>query len=198
MPKTDTILIALLKNGDKKVFESIYHQYFGQLLIYAREYVINRETAKEIAQETFLKLWETKENLNHDTNLQSLLYRITRNHCLNYLKHLKVQNKYENYSKSQKTEMELNRIALGQSGAEKLISEELEEHINKTINALSPRCREIFILSRYKEKKYKEIAQDLDISVKTVENQIQKALKILRENLSDYVQLFLLLSINFF
>ena len=198
MAQADLILIKLLKEGNVKVFEAFYDKYFDPILVYCNHYVTDREMAKEMAQDTFLKLWETKESLNNNTNIQSFLYRIARNNCLNHIKHLKVEQKYLDYTKAQKTEIELNELALSQSSAEKIISEELEEKINLTIGSLPPRCRQVFELSRFKGKKYREIASDLNISVKTVENQIQKALKILRENIFSISLALLLHFLIFF
>lgn len=192
MAQADFILIKLLKGGDPKVFESVYNRLYGALFVYAREYVGSEEIAKELVQDTFLKLWEVKFTLQDDTHLSSYLYRITRNNCLNYLKHLKVQEKYRQYSVSKKMELELNYSALSHDSADELVSEELEEKINQAIDALPPRCKQIFELSRFQDKKYREIACELNISVKTVENQIQKALKILRENLHGLMRLIII------
>ena len=192
MASSDSILIKLLKDGNPKVFETVYNRFFGPLFVYAKEYVINEEEAKELVQDTFLKLWEVKATLYDDTSLSAYLYRITRNNCLNYLKHLKVQKKYRQYSVSKKMELELNYSALNHDSADGIISEELEEKVTDTINSLPPRCKQIFELSRFQDKKYREIAEELNISVKTVENQIQKALKIMRENLYGLLRLIII------
>ena len=194
---TDSILVKFLKEGNQEVFKSIYEKFFGPLYIYALEYVIDKEIAYEMVQETFLKLWEKKSTLSDDTYLQSYLYRVTRNNCLNYLKHLKVQEKFKQFSKSKQLEITLNFTALNNTSAEKIISDELEEKINEAINQLPPKCKNIFLLSRYEDKKYREIADELGLSIKTVENQIQKALKVLRKHLAEYMStiLFVLLKI---
>jgi len=195
---TETILIKLLKDGNQDVYRSIYEKYFGSLFIFAKEYVQEDEVAKEMVQDTFLKLWEKRTSLDNDTNIQSFLYRITRNNCLNYIKHLKVQQKYHNFSKSKQIETELNFTALNHESLEKLISAELEEKINKAVLSLPPRCKQIFEFSRNDEKKYREIADELNISIKTVENQIQKALNKLRQHLSEFMTLLLIILTTFF
>ena len=189
---TDSILVKFLKEGNEEVFKSIYERFFGPLYVYAVEYVVDKEVAYEMVQDTFLKLWEKKSTLADDTYLQSYLYRVTRNNCLNYLKHLKVKEKYKQFSKSKQLEINLNFTALNDSSAEKIISDELEEKINKAIDQLPPKCKNIFLLSRYENKKYREIADELGLSVKTVENQIQKALKVLRKHLAEYLPTYLL------
>jgi RNA polymerase sigma-70 factor (ECF subfamily) len=190
---TDSILVQFLKDGNQQVFESIYEKFYGQLFVFAREYVLSVDVAHEMVQDTFMKLWEKRMNLDDNTQLQSFLYRVTRNTCLNYLKHLAVQEKFRQFAKSRQMETHLNYSALQHSSAEKIIADELEEKINETIDLLPPRCKVIFLKSRFEEKKYREIAEELGISIKTVENQIQKALKILRSNLSEFMSIAILL-----
>ena len=95
---TDSILVKFLKEGNQQVFESIYEKFYGQLIVYAREYVVSDEVAHEMVQDTFLKLWEKRENLEDNTQFQSYLYRVTRNACLNHLKHLVVQEKFRQFT----------------------------------------------------------------------------------------------------
>ena len=183
MLNTNSILIKLLKDGNKTVFADIYNQYFGSLYVYAVKYVLDTEVAKEMVQDSFVKLWEKRNSLSEETHILPLLYQITRNNCLNHLKHEKVREKH----KTRMRKLDLNYLAISHSSAEKIISQELEENIRKAIESLPPRCREIFELSRNEEKKYKEIAAELNLSEKTVENQILKALKIMREKLYEYL-----------
>lgn len=198
METTDSLIVKLLKDGNQQVFESVYEKFFGQLFIYAREYVLDSEVASEIVQDTFLKLWEIRKTIVPDTTLQSFLYRIARNNCLNYLKNIKVQEKYRSLTYSQKIEIALNFGALNDSSAEKIISDELEKKINDTIESLPSKCKQIFLMSRFEEKKYREIANELSISEKTVENHILKALKVMRKHLSEYLTSFLMLLSHFF
>lgn len=195
---TDSILVKFLKEGNQEVFESVYKKFYGPLYVYSKEYVVDGDIAHGIVQDTFLKLWEKRTNLDDNTYLQSYLYRLTRNNCLNYLKHLKVQEKYKKFSRIKKLEIELNSTALNHSSAEKIISDELEEKINETIESLPPKCKQIFKMSRYDEMKYKEIAKELNLSVKTVENQIIKALGILRKHLSEFITCLIFLSERIF
>lgn len=195
MHATDSIIIKFIKEGNQQIFASVYEEFYGKMYIYAREYVLNGEVASELAQDTFLKLWEIRETLSEDTSLQAFLYRITRNNCINYLNRLKVQQKYMSYSYLQQKEIALNFVALNDNSADKIISEELEKKIDKTIESLPLRCKQIFLMSRFEEKKYREIASELGISEKTVENQILKALKLLRKHLSDFITTILILFI---
>jgi RNA polymerase sigma-70 factor (ECF subfamily) len=193
MLKTNTILIRLLKESNKTVFAAVYDQYFGSQYAYAVKYVLDNEVAKEMVQDSFLKLWEKRNSLSEETQILPLLYQITRNNCLNHLKHEKVREKH----KTRMQKLGLNYMAISHSSAEKIIAQELEESISKAISLLPPRCREIFELSRNQEKKYREIAAELNISEKTVENQVLKALKIMREKLSEYLPCLIITLIYF-
>lgn len=193
MLKTNTILISLLKEGNKNVFAAVYDQYFGSQYVYAVKYVLDTEVAKEMVQDSFLKLWEKRNSLSAETQILPLLYQITRNNCLNHLKHEKVKERH----KTRMQKLDLNYVAISNLSAEKIIAEELEESINKAISLLPPRCREIFELSRNQEKKYREIAAELNISEKTVENQMLKALKIMREKLSEYLPVLIIFLLHF-
>lgn len=191
MQKSDLNITKLLKEKDQQAFELVFKKYYGPLFVYAKEYVVDADVAHEMAQDTFLKLWEIKDTLANDTNIQSLLYKITRNNCLNFLKHLKVQKKYQKYTVARQMEISLNYTALVNESADKLIVEELKEKINTAINSMPPKCKLIFKMSRIEEKRYKEIADELNLSVKTIENQILKALKIMRKHLADYISAIL-------
>jgi RNA polymerase sigma-70 factor (ECF subfamily) len=186
----ESILIKQISDGSKIVFASVYNQYFGQLYVYAMKYVHDAEAAKEIVQDSLIKLWEVRKALTAETRLQPFLFRITRNSCLNHLKHLKVHEKYQTNT-AYRLKVELNYSALSHQSAETFLLAEMEEEINKAIASLPQRCREIFELSRNEEKKYTEIASELNISIKTVENQVMKALKILRAKLSEYLHVFI-------
>jgi RNA polymerase sigma-70 factor (ECF subfamily) len=189
-------LVKMLKQRNTEAFHTIYNIYFTRIQVYCAGYVTENYIAQEMTQDTFVKLWEKCELLLDDTLLQPLLYRIARNNCLNYLKHLKVTEKFQKMQLHRQSEIELNIYALADESAQMIISEELEAKILKSINLLSPACKKVFELSRMEEKTYSEIAKELDIAVKTVENQIQKALKILRKELKEYLPF--LIFIHFF
>lgn len=139
----------------------------------AVSYIENTEDAKEIIQNIFLKVWKKKQILTPEMNLNAYLFKMVKNECLDYLKHTKVQLKYR-----KKLEIErayLNEKALKNDPSQLLIESELQNKIEGLINQLPANCREVFIKSRIEGLKYAEIANELNISVKTVENQISKA-----------------------
>ncbi|MBN2213456.1 MAG: RNA polymerase sigma-70 factor [Bacteroidales bacterium] len=176
-----------IKKGDQKAFESVFNAYYRKLLFYAKEYVCDLEIAREFVQEAFLKLWEIRKNLNDHTNLEALLFTILRNDCLNYLKRIAAQKRYTEFAQKVVYELQLNYLALKDSTSEVLQLEELQKVIDDAIAELPPKCREIFIMSRYNGMKYKEIADKLGISYKTVENQISEALKRIRQRIDDCI-----------
>lgn len=178
--------IDALRRGSESAFTQIFHDYYNNLYNYALHYVIDREIAREMVQETFLRLWENRSRLKKKTNLTSLLYTITRNNSLNYLKHLLIENKYSEFARKNFLTYQLNYIALKDETSEQIIYNELQETVQKAINQLPPKCKEIFILSRLKELKHKEIASRLNISPKTVENQISEALRRIRISLIEF------------
>lgn len=189
-------LVKMFKLRNHEAFRTIYDLYYSKILNYCTGYVADKQTAQEMTQDTFVKLWEKSELLPDDTQFQPLLYRIARNNCLNFLKHLKVTEKYQKFQAHQKAEVDLNFYALADESAQLVISAELESKILKAIDALPPACKKVFVLSRMEDKKYSEIADEMGIATKTVENQIQKALKIMRKELKDYLPFLIL--IHFF
>jgi len=177
-------LITTLKAGDLTAFEMLFRTYYQPLCNYAFTFVQDRDEAEEIVQSTFLNIWEKRENLSIHTGVKPYLYAMVRNACLNVLKHEKI--------KQQHATMELAIAERSiESVARTVIASELEAKIHDAMDHLPEQCRLIFKLSRFEELKYAEIAEQLDISIKTVENQMGKALRIMREHLRDYLPLLI-------
>lgn len=185
-------LVFRLQHGSTEAFRTIYNLYFTRILVYSSGYVADKYIAQEMTQDTFVKLWEKSDSLPDDTMFQPLLYRIARNNCLNYLKHLKVTEKYMKHQANHQSENELSFYALSDESSQRIICEELENKIQNTMASLPPACKKVFELSRLEEKKHSEIAENLGIAIKTVENQIHKALKIMRRELKDYLPILIL------
>lgn len=183
------IILEQIQQGNESAFEELFRTYYQGLCNYGNSMLKDMDEAEEVVQNVFCQFWEKRENLDIQISLKSYLYKMVHNACLNKIKHQKVKNVYEQY-----------KVSLGQGQSQPAshlaIENELEAKIKEAINALPEQCRIIFCLSRYEELKYAEIANQLDISVKTVENQMGKALKILREKLSDYLVLLVLLGLN--
>jgi len=153
---------------------------------YARKYLDDVDQAEEIVQEMFFNFWQKKEKLEITTSVEAYLFRSVRNSCLNYLKHLKIREEHR-----LATNQEI--ILKEQEVHDNVIALELQEKIDSVIEQLPPERKKIFIMSRHEELKYKEIAEKLNLSVKTVEVQMSKALKFLRLHLSEYLSVVIIL-----
>lgn len=159
--------------------EDLYKQsfdlYFEKLNNYAYTIVKDSDEAKDIVQTAFVKLWEKRNEVNMSTSARSYLYTSVHNLSLNTIRNRKSRESHHEYLKPQETAGDLHSAE----------QKEVRARINHAIEALPQRCKEVFCKSRFESKKYAEIAEELNISVKTVEVQIGKALKILREVLAD-------------
>ncbi|WP_461533335.1 RNA polymerase sigma-70 factor [Sinomicrobium sp.] len=181
--------ISQLKKGETAAFETLFHLYFEKLHYFASSYIGNSEDAREIVQNTFYKLWKKKNELTSDTNLNSYLFSIVKNECLDYFKHQKVKRQYR--EEIEREQMTILEHSLNDDPSMLYIEQELSLKVNRLIDQLPPSCRQIFIKSRFEGLKYVEIAHELNISPKTVENQISKALRFLRNELREYLTILL-------
>jgi len=179
-------VIDQIKSGNEKAFRAVYDLYFLRLERFAAAYVIDRREAQDIVQSVFLTLWDRKEDLYSETNINNYLVTLTRNQCLNYLRHVRAQLNYLTRQEQKNAELLLNYYALEKLNENKLFFDELEIAAKQAIDSLPGQCREVFILSRIEGMKYQEISQKLEVSVKTVEKKMSIALELLRDALKDY------------
>jgi RNA polymerase sigma-70 factor (ECF subfamily) len=178
-------VLEKFRQGNQSTFEMIFRAYYQPLCRYAFSFLNNKEEAEEVVQTVFVSVWEKRTALQIETSLKAYLYRMVRNSCLNVIKHEKVKLQHAAH------EMYVGEVA-AESVMQKVQATELETKITQAIQALPEQCRLVFQLSRFEELKYQEIADQLQISVKTVENHMGKALKLMREQLKDYLPLLLL------
>lgn len=180
----------------KENFDSIYINNFSRLFLFAKEYVLFDEEAENIVQDIFLMLWEKREALRVDVSLTAYLFTLVKNKCIDFLRHRMVEQMYsENVKHEYNEELNVKLFALESFDHNFSSEEDIETLLRNAIDKLPERCRLIFIKSRIEGKKYKEIAEELNLSVNTVEGQISIALKKLREELKDYLPLLLFLFI---
>ena len=180
----------------KENFDSIYINNFSRLFLFAKEYVLFDEEAENIVQDIFLMLWEKKDILRVDVSLTAYLFTLVKNKCIDFLRHRMVEQIYsENIQQEYNEELNVKLFALESFDHNFSSEEQIEILLRNAIDKLPERCRLIFIKSRIEGKKYKEIAEELNLSVNTVEGQISIALKKLREELKDYLPLLLFLYI---
>ncbi|MFT7591511.1 MAG: RNA polymerase sigma-70 factor (ECF subfamily) [bacterium] len=183
--ETNSTTIQMLKAKDIKTFELVFKQYYGELCGFATKYVEDADIAEELVQSLFCSLWEKLDSIGLQTNLKAYLYTGVRNAAFNHFKHQKVVDKYEQYAS--------NTGASISPPSEVLEVKELKSIIDLAMNLLPEKCRQVFELSRIEQKKYREIAEELNISIKTVEIHMGKALKILRQELGSYLPLAILI-----
>jgi len=187
----DEKMLGLLRQGDEVLYRNVFNQLQPALVVYASEYVVDRDLSSSLVQEAFLKLWEVRKSLKVGISLNAYLYKTVRNICLNYLRHLKVSDKYTDSVLSK--EYALNYEALKDKSAERLLEAEMLERLDQAIAKMTPQCRQIFIMSRFEGKRHREIAEELGIAEKTVENQIGKALKVARTELQEFLPISMML-----
>ena len=181
-----------LKNISNEEFRSIFDQYYPMLFHLGKEYLQDEDEAKEVAQNAFVKLWEIRESLSNESNIRNFLYTIAKNNCLNSLKRREVIAVHHDRLKY--LEMHFNYEALNRMDHNYLEFSELKEKIEAAISNLPENCRRVFYLSRFEDKSNKEIAEELDVTVKTVEAHMTKALKYLRNELKDYLPVLLVIT----
>jgi RNA polymerase sigma-70 factor, ECF subfamily len=191
MELNDTHFIELLAKRDKSAFETIFKDNFKKLQSYAITIVGDENVAEEMVQNVFFKLWDRSEKINIQSSIAAYLYRAVYNESCNYLKHQKVKQGFLNYSKHAMSDISTEKAS------KKVLVTELEQRIKNALNDLPEQCRTVFQLSRFEELKYQQIADTLGISIKTVEAQMGKALRIMRVKLVDYLPL-LFLFLNYF
>jgi len=169
-------LFDQVKAGDQKAYELLFSIYFARLYDFAKNVLKDNIISQDIVMEVFLKIWENRLKIE-SLNLEAFLFRLVRNSCIDYIKHIKVvNNRMHEIEISTKYE-ELYRIDFVGNEPYILIEQELKNKIEKTVQSLPDRCREVFILSRVDGLKNKEIAEKLNINIKNVERHLNRALQ---------------------
>ncbi len=167
----------------------LFKSHFSGLCFFAQKYVKDFETSKEIVQDAFISLWEKRETIDMDRPVKSYLTMIIHNKCNN---HLRDNRKFDQYILNIENLLEVPEY----EGADSMVEAELKTKIETAISELPEKCREIFVLNRYENLKYQEIADKLQISVKTVETQMSKALQHMRVRLTEYLSVIIALSVG--
>ena len=181
MAEQEKILLEKVKQSDKNAFHRLFSDFHDTLFRFVAYRVQDGDLAEDITQETFLRVWRTRESLMPKKSFFSLIARISTNLCYDHFRHMEVRNRHQTqipeFGKSHFDDPEaVNQAAI------------LQEEIQRIVNERLPdKCRTIFILSRIEGKSNPDIAKLLDLSVRTVENQIYRALKVLKKNLKNYL-----------
>ena len=176
----DAELLRRLRLGDERALELVFRAHYPSMVTVVRRIVFAPDVAEELVQDVFFKLWTKRENLAEIDALKTYLYRAARNTALNHLRRLKLEQAHE------EREAAKGEPATTESTDDSATAGELTDAVHAAINRLPTRCREIFLLSRDGGLTYAEIARSLEISVKTVETQMGRALKSLRTSLHHF------------
>ncbi|MBA4321760.1 MAG: RNA polymerase sigma-70 factor [Odoribacter sp.] len=167
-----------IRQGDIKQFEELFRSSYASLVKYAITLVKDHDTAEEIVQDLFFRLWQNKEKIKIESSLNGYLFRSVHNRCLHHFEHLKVVERHAR-------EMNSEQGPVAESPADELQFKELQAKIARTLEKLPERCGQIFCMNRFEGLKYSEIAEKLSVSVKTVEANMGKALKEFRRALAE-------------
>jgi RNA polymerase sigma-70 factor (family 1) len=176
----DAKLVDAVRHGDKNAFAQLYRRYFSELCDISFYLTRDKEVAKELVQDTFLVIWEKREDWQPKSSIRSYLIRAVKNRSLDFLKHVRVERGWQKMHQMDTSGPDV--------GDEPITQEELAAAIDKAVDELPEKCRVIFVMNRNQGFTYGEIAEIQEISQKTVETQIGRALKKLRESLGRYLQ----------
>jgi RNA polymerase sigma-70 factor (ECF subfamily) len=172
-------LLVRLRAGEEAAYDAIFRQWYAPLVATTTALLRDGGPAEEVVQDVMLELWRRRESITFETSIRAYLFQATRNRALNYLRRQRVEARGE------------GTIAASMPTPEPADSEAREAELNiaiqSAIASLPDRCREVFELSRIQGLKYAEIATELGISVKTVEAQMGKALRVMREQLAPWI-----------
>ncbi len=174
----DTDIIGRIRQGDVKQFESLFRSSYVSLVRYAKTLLKDHDTAEEIVQDLFCRIWKDREKINIESSLNGYLFRAVHNSCLHYIEHSRIVEKHAE-------EMSFRQQESPESPSDILNYKELQAKIASILEKLPERCGKIFYMNRFEGLKYNEIAEKLSVSVKTVEANMGKALKEFRKELTE-------------
>lgn len=186
--KEELLQLNNLKKGNERAFEYFFNKYYDSILGFCIQFIYNKPEAKGITQEAFINLWSSRQQIEKINGIESFLYTYAKSKCLNVIRNNKVKERYKSKTLNKK-ERALDYDILKSMNFDSLALTELEELITKSIDDLPEKSKVVFYKKRYENKKNKEIAQDLNVTVKTVEAHMTTALKILRLKLTEYLPL---------
>lgn len=175
----EQILLFELKQGDIHAFSFLFKKYYKDLVLFGSHFLADKDACEDVVQSVFFKLWQERECLEIKTSMKSFLLKSVQNSCLDILRHNKIINNFEENSQQSSVIDEIDT-------EEYILYTDLKSHLDIALNKLPENYREAFELNRFEGLKYKEIAQKLDVSERTVEVRIGKAIGLLRQYLKDF------------
>ena len=187
----ENIVIDKLRQGDEETFIALFRHYYIDLCAYSRRYVGRVDIAEEIVSDTFFRLWENHRSIEINQSLKGYLFQAVCNNSLNFLRKLKYETKIEDYFSDNSYENISTESSSFDLPEQSIVMQEVNDKINEAISQLPPQQQKVFMLKRFENKKNKEIAELMGISVKTVEMHLSKAMLFLRSFLKDYLPAFI-------
>lgn len=178
-------LIQKIRKGSTVAFKELYQSHFNAIRFYAEQYLYSKEEARDVAQDTFVSLWNHRKELDDSQSIKAYIFTVARNKCLNILRKRASEKDYGSSRRQQ--EAALNYWTLCDTSAEKIMYSEVEQLLNSALKELPEQHRNVFEMSRKKGMTYNEIAKVLGLSVKTVEYRMMHVLQVLRYRLKDYL-----------
>jgi RNA polymerase sigma-70 factor (family 1) len=176
----EKVLLVKLASGDREAFSAIFSAYYRDLVMFATGFTHDSVTSEEIVQETFTKIWEVHGNLNITESLRSYLLKTVQNRCIDWHRHNKIRQTHQN-------EVINNTILFEYNTDNYIFRSELEGLVKKAMLMIPKECADAFRMNREDGLKYQEIAEKLNVSLRTIEVRIGKALHLLRKHLADYL-----------
>ena len=167
-----------MKAGDQLALKSVFQMHYAPLCRFAMQWTADKDESEEIVQKLFVDIWEKRNELSIELTLKSYLFAAVRNRCLNYIKHKKVVALHQRNARHESPQLlEISNL------------DEVSKSLEEAIQSLPEQCQRVFRLVKMDGKKYAEVAEELDISIKTIENHMTKALRVLRIQMRDYLPL---------
>lgn len=186
MVYSDQEILLRLQRGDRDIYEDLFNHHYKSLVLYAKKFVMETEIARDLVQDVFIYLWAKRQTINIDKSITSYLFRSVRNACINYLKRESYKESYINHFLININNGNTQHV-LSEDVHELAVVNDLSAKIEVIVEGLPEQCRNIFRMSRFRGLKNREIAEIYSISTRTVETQIYRALKVLKENLQPYL-----------
>lgn len=175
--------LLVLKSGNELALKLIMERWYGRLFNFANGYLNNVGNTEEVIQDVFIQLWDHRERLSENTSINAFLFTLTRNRCIDVIRRERLTIQFYKDKQLEYNYLKESFNALSDPILDKIFEQEIQSEINSVVGSLPEQCQRVFNLSRVQGLKNREISESLNISAKTVETHITKALKLIRVNL---------------
>ena len=174
-----------LELGDETIFEYLFHLYFPRLRVFAFRMLGDFFVAEDLVQDVFISFWESRSKIKSVQQVKGQLFKMTRNMCLNYIKHKRVEQKYADYLNYDSATNNIYMLSFLEENEIEELKKEMINEVNAIISSLSLSCQQVFRMSKFQQLKNREIAEKTGLNIKTVEKHISKAMSKIREEMNS-------------